>query len=393
MVIQGAHQTHLSAVPAKGLDPTGAGDTFCGAVLAHLTEGEHPVMAARWAMALAAEEIEHIGPTALLWDEQLPGIALDEHVRINERQVERIAHVIQSLSAAAPFDFVGEDFPPVGHPATLDFFFASTLQQFGFWEEREGRYDQPLVAVIDGDRLKGSAYLDRAFLRPLRTNPAFYTPARQASLTRQEMVELFQADDGSHPMPALELHLRQAQAYGRDMLAMGINPQDIVQQSRNTNKPLQSFLRSLDHIGGYKEDPLRKKSNLLALCLNQRPEKFLVFGEGESVQPVVDYHGMRSGLRIGLVDVLDEKLSEKLAERRLLSVDEEWAVRYAVYRAQQKVVEVSGKGMGAVDWFFFAYMRSHCLEMSEPLCGECDADPVCAHRKELFQPVIRTTFY
>jgi hypothetical protein len=31
--------------------------------------------------------------------------------------------------------------------------------------------------------------------------------------------------------------------------------------------------------------------------------------------------------------------------------------------------------------------------MTEPECGECPVDVVCAHRKELFQPVIRTTFY
>jgi hypothetical protein len=31
--------------------------------------------------------------------------------------------------------------------------------------------------------------------------------------------------------------------------------------------------------------------------------------------------------------------------------------------------------------------------MTEPECWHCEVDPVCAHRKELFQPVIRTTFY
>jgi len=47
----------------------------------------------------------------------------------------------------------------------------------------------------------------------------------------------------------------------------------------------------------------------------------------------------------------------------------------------------------AIDWFFFNYMRSHCPEMQEPVCEKCAADPVCAHRKQLFQPVFRTSFY
>jgi hypothetical protein len=48
--------------------------------------------------------------------------------------------------------------------------------------------------------------------------------------------------------------------------------------------------------------------------------------------------------------------------------------------------------MGAVDWFFFN-ARRRCPEMTEPECNLCALDPLCAHRKELFQPVLRTTFY
>ena len=393
LVVQGDYHTRLPAVPAQRLDPTGAGDTFCGATLAHLLTGAHPVLASRNAMALAACEIEQVGPAALFVNEPPPAVPLDERVRIDQQQVERISRVIQNVPDAAPSDFVGDDFPPVGHPAALDFFFAGTLQQFSFWETRNDRYSHPLIATIDGQQLKGSSYQFRAFLRPLHADPAFYTPARQANLTRQELLTLLQADDGSHPMPAFDLHLQQAQQYGCDMLAQSLTPHKIILRAQNSATPLKTFLDLLDHIGGYKEDPLRKKTNLLALCLNQRPERFLPFGKDENVQPVIDYHCMRSALRIGLVDVVDQQLQQKLAARQIVSEDEEWAVRYAVYQMQQQVVAVSGKPLGAVDWFFFGYMRSHCPEMSEPVCRECAADPVCAHRTGLFQPVIRTTFY
>ena len=33
-------------------------------------------------------------------------------------------------------------------------------------------------------------------------------------------------------------------------------------------------MAKLDHVGGYREDPLRKKSALLAMILNNRPEKY-----------------------------------------------------------------------------------------------------------------------
>jgi hypothetical protein len=67
-------------------------------------------------------------------------------------------------------------------------------------------------------------------------------------------------------------------------------------------------------------------------------------------------------------------------------------VRLAAYQAIQRVQSLSGCSMGAVDWFFFN-ARRRCPEMTEPDCTNCAIDAACAHRKELFQPVIRTTFY
>ena len=104
----------------------------------------------------------------------------------------------------------------------------------------------------------------------------------------------------------------------------------------------------LDHIGGYKEDLIRKKSNLLALCLSQRPEKFITFGEDEKVEPVVDYHAQRACLRTGAIEIVDKDLRKKLADRRIVEPDEEWAVRFAGYRVQQAVVEQTGKDLGAM---------------------------------------------
>ena len=60
--------------------------------------------------------------------------------------------------------------------------------------------------------------------------------------------------------------------------------------------------------------------------------------------------------------------------------------------AIDEIVRLSGKSMGAVDFYFFG-ARLRCPEMSEPQCELCSLDPICAKRKELFQPVVRTTFY
>ena len=194
-------------------------------------------------------------------------------------------------------------------------------------------------------------------------------------------------------MPALDLHLEQARQYGRDMLAIGLTPQAILARAKGSAHPLATLLHTLDQVAGYKEDPLRKKSMLLAMILKDRPERFLSLSDDELQKPIVDYHLMRSCKRIGLLQVVDDALREKLVERRVVSPAEEWAVRLPAYLALEQVISLSGRGLSAVDSFLFTNARKLCPELSEPQCHACQLDPVCAHRKEFFQPVLRTTFY
>ncbi len=74
IVVQGDHQTSVPSIPVVELDPTGAGDTFCGTTLAQLAQGVHPIRAARQATICAAEMVTAIGPTMLLRPPPLPAI-------------------------------------------------------------------------------------------------------------------------------------------------------------------------------------------------------------------------------------------------------------------------------------------------------------------------------
>jgi sugar/nucleoside kinase (ribokinase family) len=390
--IQGGTTTSIPAVSSTELDPTGAGDAFCGATLAYLLQGRHPIMAARQAASLAAEMIARVGPSALLSEDPPPRAPLDTCVRIDARQVQKVAEMVGTLPEVSPFPFVSPQLPSIGHPGALDYFFAATLQQFGFWWEQDGHYERPLLARLGGALLKGSDYLWEAYRRQIMVEPEFCSPERQANLTYRDLQAVFQADDGHDPMPALDLHLDQARQYGRDMLALRLTPRSLLQEALATAQPLSTFLSMLDHVGGYKEDPLRKKSGLLALILNQRPERFLPLRDDEQVDPIIDYHLMRSCLRVGLVEIGDGQLRDKVINRQTVSPAEEWAIRHAAYQAIEQVVSLSRKDLGAVDWFFFG-ARKRCPEMSEPECSLCSLDPICAHWKDLFQPVLRTTLY
>lgn len=65
LVIDGETVTPIVGHAADEVDPTGAGDTFCGATLAGLARGLAPATAARQATVLAARMIEQVGPAAL----------------------------------------------------------------------------------------------------------------------------------------------------------------------------------------------------------------------------------------------------------------------------------------------------------------------------------------
>jgi hypothetical protein len=90
---------------------------------------------------------------------------------------------------------------------------------------------------------------------------------------------------------------------------------------------------------------------------------------------------------------VDDELKTKLTNRQLVSPAEEWAVRYPAYLAYEQLVSLSGRSLTSVNNFIFTNARKRCPEMTEPECRFCALDPVCAHRKEFFQPVMRTTFY
>lgn len=391
-VVVGDHAIDVPAPAVEEVDPTGAGDTFCGTALARLAAGDHPAIAARVAAARAAHTVTGIGPAPLLSDAPPPVAPRRVGVRLDGDRIRRVAGVIATASEAAAFDFTGSDFPEPGDSVALDFFFAGTLQQFGFWHEHAGRYDEPMIASLGGRALKGSDYLWAACLRWAREAPEELTPAGQAALDDADFDRRLRDDDGHNPLPAGALHPACARAYGRDMLGLGLTPASLLEEANAAERPLARFLARLDAVGGYREDPWRKKSALLAAILSQRPERFLRPGETEDVPPIVDYHCQRSCLRLGVVSVPDETLAAKLEKREVVSAEEEEAVRAACYEAVGEIRRLSGRSMGDVDWFFFQN-RTRCPEMTEPDCAACPADPACAHRTRLFQPVFRTTAY
>ena len=317
-------------------------------------------------------------------------------ISMDDRQIAAFAERLRNSADVQPFDFCtrseGFIYPERNRPGVLETFFFACAHQFGFWTLAGNCWEKPMVARLDGRDLKGSDYLFRACTRAGRADPQAFAPSKLAARSNAQLADVFRGDDETNPLPMWPDHLALIRGYADWFVERDLGPADVLRRAAAAPKPLFELLAILAEIPGYAEDPLQKKAMLLAIVLENRPERFLKVSDPESAVPIIDYHLQRSALRTGLVRVDDPALRKKLVARELLSRAEEELVRAATYEAIQKLMARSGLSAAAVDWFFFQN-RTRCPETTEPDCPTCPVQPICARETKLFQPVIRTTAY
>ena len=315
---------------------------------------------------------------------------------LDPARIAAFAAHLRGAGQARPFDFCalseGFIYPERGRPGVLETFFFACAHQFGFWTLAGDRWEKPMVARLDGRDLKGSDFLFRACTRAAQKNPLALRPASLQAMTDAQLNELFCGDNDLNPLPLWPEHLALIRGYAAWFAAQNLEPADLLRRAAAAPKPLRALLDFLADIPGYAEDPLQKKSMLLAIVLENRPEHFLHVTDPESAVPIIDYHLQRSALRTGLVRVADPALRRKLEARQLVTRREEELVRAATYDAIGQLMARSGLSAAAVDWFFFQN-RTRCPETTPPDCPACPVQAICARETRLFQPVFRTTAY
>ena len=317
-------------------------------------------------------------------------------IATDESRIDAFARHLRETAQAKPFDFCslseGFIYPERNKEGVLETFFFSCAHQFGFWTLAGTRWAAPMIARLDGRDLKGSDFLFRACTRAGQQNFRAFFPAALAKTSDLRLAAIFRGDDGRNPLPMWPEHLELIRGYADWFVSRHLEPAAVLRRAAAEPKPLRALLDVLAEIPGYAEDPLRKKAMLLAIVLENRPERFLAVSDPESAVPIIDYHLQRSALRTGLVRVEDPALRARLEARELLSAGDESRVRRATYDAVGKLIALSGLSSAAVDWFFFQN-RVRCPETTEPNCADCPVRAICARQTRLFQPVFRTTAY
>ena len=384
-VHSGGTARHRQAEEVTVVDPTGAGDAFCGGYLAGWLAGTDPIASAGAAARLA---LSGYGSTELV---ARVAASVRPRVRVDRGRITRVAGMLAEHAVEAALDFCGFPFPEAGAPWAVELFGLATLHQYGFWHADANGWIAPMYGDADGRSYKGSDFIWQAFTQAATDDPSVLDPARIAS--EPMLFDTICADDsGACPVPSIESHRALQRRYGEALTGTG-GLREILAAANRTDRPAAALLERLATLPGYAEDPLAKKANLLAIILANRPERFLDMRDPESITPIVDYHLMRSCLRTGCVAIVDDDLRSRLESRRWVDEAEEAEIRGACFDAIQALVETSGLGQASVDGFFFSNGRRVCVEVEQPLCDECVAHDACARRTELFQPVIRTSAY
>lgn len=313
---------------------------------------------------------------------------------VNFEMVEKVSAKIKSLplDGVKALDFTEEDkFPLVGDPGALNYIFAVTMHDYGFWLGNERGYVEPLYGEVDGKRLKGSDLLWTLSMKIYKERgPGFFDPVTLAVIRSDDFYSWFQKSVGFQD---INLRHKMTLLYGTYFM-FSYNPElpnDILVTANKSDKPLSAFLELTGEIDGYNKDSIFKKNLLLAMILANRPEKFLHVGPGEFKDPIVDYHLMRVALRLGLIN-LSWVEYDQLKRRVWVGEWIEEQIRKATFDAVKTVIELSGKPMSEIDFLLWS-ARKYCPEMIEPNCPKCVFNDVCQKRTDLFQPVFRTTNY
>ena len=371
---------------ASIVDPTGAGDSFCGGFLGATVRGLDGAAAG---LALAGHCLSDWGGAATA---ALVADRVGPRVRVDHERIGLLADTVRGAAEGAAFQFAGSPFPDPGDPHAAAILALATMHQYGFWTTRDGVWEGPMDAVAGGRTWRGSDFVWQAFTRAVAADPTVLDPDRMAH-EPDLLGRICAADDGSCPLPDLASHRRIHQEHGAALRARWPGGwSQVLSQVVSAEDPVSSLMAVLATLPGYSEDPHAKKARLLALILGARPERFL--GESPSVPgAIVDYHLMRGCLRTGLVDVLDPDLRARLEGRRWIDGVEEAAVRSACEAALDALEIASGRTVGEIDGFFFRLGRTVCPQLTAPACGECGLAGACAERVDMFQPVFRTTAY
>ncbi len=317
-------------------------------------------------------------------------------IKINEGRIKKIAKILSNIEIKIP-NFIEPPllFPPIAknpeeRENIINFFFATTVLNFGFWKYNDNGYKEAIYEIIDNKKFKGADILYVKAIKLYNLNSDIFSPNFLIRINHWDKMGLeLNLMPDEMKQKDIDLRINLLEKYAESFKYC--QPIEILELVNVSFNPLEEFRAYLKSITGYKEDPLGKKIELLALFLTCRPEKFLKFNiKYPGWRPIIDYHWIRFALRTEMITT-NKKIEETLKSRKWADKKTHNNIRLTTYQANRILKDYSFKSMLELDQYVWKFMRENCEE--NPKCQCCIFQNCCKKRTELFQPIYRTIFY
>lgn len=139
------------------------------------------------------------------------------------------------------------------------------------------------------------------------------------------------------------------------------------------------FFDCVNDLSVFCEDPLKKKSNLLAHLIIRA--KIVKITDEENLEPAIDYHIMRVYLRTGRIKISDKKTCDRLRENATYTLDEITELRQSVRCAMKLMCKQYSQSMATLSFVDWILGREYCDRMT-PLCKfgqkSCPVKSLCS---------------
>jgi hypothetical protein len=137
----------------------------------------------------------------------------------------------------------------------------------------------------------------------------------------------------------------------------------------------------LAHFPVFKEDPLQKKSALILQRLYL--QGYLPSDKYAKLPFAVDRHIVRLFLRLGWISVHTPTLRQKVSQRRILSAEEDTALRTNARLVMSDLAQRSGLSHAELNYALWQFARSYCAR-HDPGC--MSSQPTLAGRRADLAP-------
>lgn len=234
---------------------------------------------------------------------------------------------------------------------------------------------KPYETVIEGKRYSGSDMLWRLGVEKLNSDQSFFTPARLAKVTPDDVKNWLGDvwDYGIRAFLLSDLGLKIMVWFNGSILGL-------IKRTGGRLAGKDGFVESMKTFTAY-SDPVEKKIFLLAKFLHGRG--LVKFTDLENAHVAVDNHLTRIALRLGLVE-LNEKYEGMVKGQIPFTPQEDINLRLLVRDSWKHVSIASGVDAFALDDYLWNFGRTICLRDS-PKCETCPFKKICsAYRSGVF---------